>query len=116
MIIIQVILLFDSVYDSSGIVAPSKLSVQQSYSAHGSFVERGSLGAEEGVVVDSAEFRKLIVEDDLYRLKISNGKQSIVASVRAVSGVGWLLFQRWCLVWLSASTIWVYNGMVVRMF
>ncbi len=99
--IIQVILFFDNVYDSSGIVDPSKLSVQHSYSAHGPFVERGPLGAEEGVLVDSDKFRKLIVEDGLYRVKISNGKQSIVTSVRAVSGVGWLLFRHWCGVWLS---------------
>ncbi len=90
--IVQVIIFFNSVYGSSGIVDPSKLSVQHSYGAHGPFVERGPLGAEDGVYVDSDEFRKLIVEGGLYRLKISNGNQCIVTSVRAVSGVGWLLF------------------------
>ncbi len=94
--IIQVILFFNNVYVSSGIVDPSKIPVQHSYGAHGPFVERGPLGTDNEVLIDSDELRKLIAEDGLYRVKISTGKHCVVASVRAVSGLGWLLlFQRW---------------------
>ncbi len=118
LIIIQVSIFFNNAYGSSGIVDPSKLSVQHSYGAHGPFVERGQLGAEEGVYVDSDEFRKLIVEGGLYRLKISNGKQCIVTSVRAVSGVGWLLFTPTLVKSLFVIKPLMGDGdmMVVRMF